>query len=319
MAVMRLRPAVSQLVWGGKKLITHYGIQTTGQNAAEAWMLSGHSAGESILENGPYAGQPLSQLFYAHRELFGSKAQAFSEFPILIKLIDAQEDLSIQVHPDDAYCEKTGAGQGKTEAWYILDCEPGAQLLLGFREELSREQFEQAIQTDALPAYAQAVAVRPGEFYFIPAGTLHAICGGVLLAEVQQNSNTTFRVYDYNRPGLDGKPRELHINQALDVTITKPYAPPIFEERAEIVAGQYDSRRLCRSAYFQMDVTRVTGAYTAAAGEDSFLSLLVLAGSGTLTYAGETCTIQKGESLLIPAGSEPFTLCGRVEVLETRL
>lgn len=213
-----LKPYVSETIWGGRKLIDEYHVVTDKKNAAEGWMLSCHPAGESTVVNGEFAGQTLTEVLKRDPALCGSNAERFEDFPILIKFIDARDDLSVQVHPTKEYCELTGRGQSKTECWYIIDCDEDAHLLLGFNESISKEQFEEAIKTNTLTDYTAKVKVKPGDFFFIESGTLHAICKGILLAEVQESSNTTYRIYDYGRLGNDGKPRELHVEDALAVT-----------------------------------------------------------------------------------------------------
>ena len=205
---MVLTPFVSETVWGGRRLIDEYSVVTDKRNAAEAWVMSAHKNGSSTVANGEFAGRTLREIYLEHPELGGKNCAGFSDFPVLIKFIDAAADLSVQVHPDDAYCLKKGSGAGKTESWYILDCEPGAYLLLGFEKDITREQFRQSITDGTLTDYVKKVPVKKGDFFFIESGTLHAICKGILLAEVQQNSDTTYRIYDYGRLGFDGKPRD---------------------------------------------------------------------------------------------------------------
>jgi len=216
---MKLTPYISETVWGGSRLAEEYHIDPQGRaNCAEAWVLSARAGASSVVQNGAYAGMALCELYKKEPGLFGCAG----EFPLLVKFIDARDDLSVQVHPRDTEGVLLPGEAGKTECWYILDARPGARLYLGFREEISLDEFARAIQEGTLMEYVRPFEVRAGEFYFIPAGTLHAIGRGVLLAEVQQNSDTTYRVYDYNRPGLDGKPRELHVADAREVTRLEP-------------------------------------------------------------------------------------------------
>lgn len=316
---MRLEPAVFELVWGGRRLIQEYGMQTQARNAAEAWVLSAHAQGRNTIQNGSFAKMSLAEFYRLYPEICGTKGADFSDFPLLIKLIDAKEDLSVQVHPDDGYCLRKGAGAGKTEAWYILNCAENARLILGFREKLTLEQFEEAIRQDSLMDYVQKIPVKPGDFFFIPAGTLHAICGGILLAEVQQNSNTTYRVYDYNRLGLDGKPRELHIADALAVTRREPYALSGQTEREACQTAEYSRATLVACPWFRVWTVDIKTTYAAVAAEDSFVSLLVLGGTGTLHHRGKTLPLDKGESFFLPANCGEFIIEGQTKILETRL
>lgn len=164
---MVLTPFVSETVWGGRRLIDEYSVVTDKRNAAEAWVMSAHKNGSSTVANGEFAGETLREVYLAHPEIGGKNCAGFSDFPVLIKFIDAAADLSVQVHPDDAYCLKKGAGAGKTESWYILDCEPGAHLLLGFEKDLTREEFRQSVTDGTLTDYVKKVPVKKGDFFFI--------------------------------------------------------------------------------------------------------------------------------------------------------
>lgn len=257
---MVLTPFVSETVWGGRRLIDEYSVVTDKRNAAEAWVMSAHKNGSSTVANGEFAGKSLREVYLEHPELGGKNCAGFSDFPVLIKFIDAAADLSVQVHPDDAYCLKKGSGAGKTESWYILDCEPGAYLLLGFEKDITREQFRQSITDGTLTDYVKKVPVKKGDFFFIESGTLHAICKGILLAEVQQNSDTTYRIYDYGRLGFDGKPRELHVEDAVNVTHTGVYKNPCTPKKTATSRILSPARSL-RSA-FSMLTTLLTALRT---------------------------------------------------------
>lgn len=274
-------------------------------------------AGESTVVNGEFAGQTLTEVLKRDPALCGSNAERFEDFPILIKFIDARDDLSVQVHPTKEYCELTGRGQSKTECWYIIDCDEDAHLLLGFNESISKEQFEEAIKTNTLTDYTAKVKVKPGDFFFIESGTLHAICKGILLAEVQESSNTTYRIYDYGRLGNDGKPRELHVADALAVTKREKYTQPSFCK----ANGLYSIGRneLAECSLFKVWKDNISGVFDGRSGEDSFVSLLVLSGAGSLTSCGETIELEKGSSIFLPAGSGSFTVTGEAEILETRI
>ncbi|MBQ2974515.1 MAG: class I mannose-6-phosphate isomerase, partial [Clostridia bacterium] len=225
---IKLLPYVSETIWGGRKLIEEYGVKTEKNNAAEGWMLSCHEAGSSTVANGEFAGRSFADVVKENPALCGKNSGNFEDFPILIKFIDAMDNLSVQVHPTKEYCELTGKGQSKTECWYIIDCEENAGLILGFKDKLSPEEFKAAIANNTLTDYVETVKVKKGDFFFIDSGTLHAICKGILLAEVQESSNTTYRIYDYNRVGADGKPRELHVEDGAAVTKLEKYSQPDF-------------------------------------------------------------------------------------------
>ncbi|MCR5025201.1 MAG: class I mannose-6-phosphate isomerase, partial [Lachnospiraceae bacterium] len=218
MSIFKLKPACKDYLWGGERLKKEYGIEYDGDPLAEAWVLSCHPDGLSVIDSGEHKGKTLS-------EYIGRNADKTLGFPVLIKLIDAKQNLSIQVHPDDEYAMSHEGQKGKTEMWYILDSAPDAFIYYGFKKEISKEEFEQRIRDNTITEVLNKVRVKKGEAYFIKAGTLHAIGAGCLIAEVQQNSNVTYRIYDYDRVGADGKRRELHIDKALDVTDRRPPEP----------------------------------------------------------------------------------------------
>ncbi len=316
---MKLKPAVSSTLWGGRRLIDEYGVVTDKENAAEAWVLSCHPNGCAEIINGEYAGRTLKSVYDEDRSICGVNGARFGEFPILIKFIDARDNLSIQVHPDEAYARRVEHGAGKTECWYILDCDDDACLILGFKEAIDKDTFKQSIENNTLLDYVQNVKVKKGDFFFIEAGTLHAICKGVLLAEVQQNSDTTYRVYDYNRQTADGKPRELHISKAVDVTSTVPFN---FDKKCGTCKAEVlDNNKILLTScdLFSVFKVEVQGNYVSQSDGDSFVSLLALEGEGTLECCGEALLFIKGDSVFIPAGAGEFKITGHLEVLETRI
>lgn len=306
MAMLKLKPACKDYLWGGDKLRTDFGIESDLHPLAEAWVLSCHPDGPSTIVGGPYDGQTLPDyLARAGRGVLGTHCDKFEDFPILTKFIDAKGNLSIQVHPSNEYALEHEHQYGKTEMWYILDCEPGAFLYYGFDHEISREEFERRIQDNTLTEVLNAAPVHKGDVFFIPAGTLHAICQGIVIAEIQQNSNVTYRVYDYGRVGADGKPRALHIPQALAVTQRKPPETQDF------------GGHLGRCDYFTVDV--YDSDFAGTAGPESFVSLLVVDGAGTVRCGGETLAVKKGDSIFIPAGSGDFAVTGTLQTLCTQV
>ena len=315
----KIIPYISSTIWGGRRLIDEYGVQTDKENAAEAWVLSCHPNGCSVISGGAHDGETLRSVCEADPAVCGTNAARFKEFPILIKFIDARDNLSIQVHPDEAYARRVECGAGKTECWYILDCDEDAELCLGFTDYIDRETFRDSIRDNTLMSYVQKVKVHKGDFFFIPSGTLHAICKGVLLAEVQQNSDTTYRVYDYDRRGADGKPRQLHVDKAVDVTLTEPYTAvvPGESDKARFNTAQRTLLTCCD--LFSVCHVECADRYTQTSRDDSFVSLLVLSGSGTFTCGDTTFPLQKGESIFVPAGAGVFTVDGQIELLETRI
>lgn len=319
MEMFKLIPSVADYIWGGRRLIEEYGIKTDKDPAAEAWVLSCHSAGPSTVEDGEFKGQTLEQVWENHKEICGTNGNKFEFFPILIKFIDAKNNLSIQVHPDNDYAMRVEGEYGKTEAWYILDCDEGAELILGFNREVSVEEFKKAAQSEEMLNIVNKVKVKKGDLFFIESGTLHAICKGILLAEVQQNSNTTYRVYDYGRVGADGKPRALHIDKAADVT---KLCPPTITNASERDVEKQDGgtrTHLTECDLFKMYSVEADGEYVSEAGDESFVSLLCLDGSAEVVCGKKTLGMKKGESLFIPASSGEFKIIGKTHMLETRI
>jgi len=312
---IKLTPAVSSTIWGGRRLIDEYGVRTDKENAAEAWVLACHKNGRSVVATGEYAGRTLESVFAEEPGICGENGKRFKEFPILIKLIDARDDLSIQVHPDEEYARRVEHGAGKTECWCILDCDEGAELIVGFKKEITKAAFRQAIDDGTLPDIVQKFKVKRGDFFFIEAGVLHAICKGVLLAEVQQNSDTTYRIYDYRRKNPDGTYRELHIDQAVDVTLTVPYNA----DCCKVETLDIQKTRLVECELFSLYRVDVKGEYKAVAGAESFVSLLILEGAGELICGENTLDLRKGDSVFVPANAGEFAVIGTVELLETRI
>ncbi|WP_315369668.1 type I phosphomannose isomerase catalytic subunit [Oribacterium sinus] len=338
MAIGKIHPACKQYLWGGEKLIREYGISSPKTPLAEAWVLSAHPDGDSRIsfsegelcfegkepsegevcsegkessegesfseEESSSEGESFAEYLKCHPEAVGSFGKAFPFFPTLIKLIDAKKALSIQVHPDDSFALSREGQYGKTEMWIVLEREEGAFLYFGFQKDYTEEEIRRAIEEDNFPSLLCKVMVEPGDVFFIPAGTVHAIGAGILLAEVQQNSNLTYRVYDYGRKDAQGNTRELHVEKALEVMNRKQLSAyrqeafkkqgkkPVGEKAAgesatgEKVAGKnVYLERIGSCEYFTVDrlFLEENAFYSRKLTEESFLSLLVLEGEGVLT------------------------------------
>lgn len=319
MKAIKLNPAFKDYLWGGTKLRDEYGKKCDLDKVAESWELSCHKDGCSVVADGEYAGLTLPQYIEkAGKAVLGTDCEKFEYFPILIKLIDAKQNLSVQVHPDNDYAMRVEGEYGKTEMWYVVDCEPGAGLLYGFKHEISKEEFRRRIEDNTLLEVTNRVEVHPGDVFFIEAGTLHAIGEGILIAEIQQNSNTTYRVYDYGRVGADGKPRQLHIEKAIDVTRLAPATRPCGRPQAKPEAFDGGSvLPLASCDYFTVKELEVTSHAALMADEKSFHSLLLLDGSLTLSMGGEKLEMKKGASVFVPAGSGDYTLTGKGRLILT--
>ena len=317
-SVIKLQPVFKEIVWGGNRLKDDYGFKSDLNNIAEAWMLCARNDGDNVIVNGEYAGKSFTEFVMNNKELLGKKGAEYEEFPLLIKFIDAKADLSVQVHPDDEYARVHENSYGKTEAWYILDCDEGAELIYGFNKELTPEEFRKSIEENTFLDYVNKVKVKKGDVFFISAGTLHAIGSGILLAEVQQNCNTTYRVYDYNRM-VDGKPRELHVEKALDVTNT---VPPTRNGDADGEPEAFENathQALCSCEFFKMETIDVKGEHTILVDNESFVSVLILEGNGTLTDKTQTLQVNAGDSFFVPANCGDITFNGEFKALISAL
>lgn len=332
MAIGKIHPACKQYLWGGEKLIREYGISSPNTPLAEAWVLSAHSDGDSRISFSDEArfsegaessegtassegrffsegdscshGESFAEYLKSHPEAAGSLGKAFPFFPTLIKLIDAKKALSIQVHPDDSFALSREGQYGKTEMWIVLEREEGAFLYFGFQKDYTEEEIRRAIEEENFPSLLCKVMVEPGDVFFIPAGTVHAIGAGILLAEVQQNSNLTYRVYDYGRKDAQGNTRELHVEKALEVMNRKQlsaYRQEAFKKQGKKPVGEKATgesatgekvaeknvylERIGSCEYFTVDrlFLEENAFYSGKLTEESFLSLLVLEGEGVLT------------------------------------
>ena len=313
MGILKLKPGCKDYIWGGDRLIKEYGKEYGGTVLAETWELSCHPDGPSVITNGVYAGWTLQE--YIDREgktVLGTHCRRFKEFPILTKFIDAKDNLSIQVHPDNQYALKNEGQYGKTEMWYVMDAGEDAFLYYGFQKEISREEFEERIRKDTLLEVLNAVPVQKGDVLFIESGTIHAIGKNILIAEIQQNSNVTYRVYDYGRVGKDGKKRDLHIEKALAVT-----------RRIPIIKDNSSYPHVADCDYFTVDKLNLDGRVmekvTGRVSEESFASILILDGEGTIANQGETLGYKKGDSFFLSAGSGKYTIKGTCDALITTI
>lgn len=313
MSIWRLKPACKDYLWGGRRLIEEYGKEYDGEVLAETWELSCHPDGPSVIENGAYAGKTLKQYIDAEgKEVLGTNCRRFRDFPILTKFIDARDNLSIQVHPDNRYALKNEGQYGKTEMWYVMDAGKEAFLYYGFKREVSVEEFAERIEKDTLLEVLNAVPVQKGDVLFIESGTIHAIGKDILIAEIQQNSNVTYRVYDYGRVGKDGKKRDLHIEKALAVT-----------RRVPIVKDKSSYPHIADCDYFTVDKLNLDGKVMKKmegnVSDLSFASILMLDGEGTITSGDDTVTYKKGDSFFLPAGSGSYTVEGFCDALITTI
>ena len=297
MKISKLYPECKDYLWGGNRLKEKYGKQTDKTPCAESWELSFHKDGLTRLANGKTLAET------AIEQELGENVKNFPFFPVLIKFIDAEQNLSVQVHPSDEYALKHENSFGKTEMWYIVEAEQGAGIYLGFNRDVTKEEYENAIKEKRLTELLNFYEVKAGECYFIPSGTIHAIGKGCLICEIQQNSNLTYRVYDYGRKDKNGNERELHIEKALKVTNLKKFEPITFEDC------------LGKCEYFTVEKYMVDGEQAFYADEKSFQCITCVKGKGFI----EEMEIKQGDSYFIPANFGKYRLNGQMEIILTKI
>ncbi len=312
---IKLKPEFKEIIWGGNRLKNEYNKVSSLNNIAESWELTVRPDGMNVIDGGEYDGLTMEE--YINKNGFSVVSnKEMDRFPLLIKFIDAEDNLSIQVHPDDEYGIKTANSLGKTEMWYIIDAKPGAKLVYGLKEGCTIDTLKAAIKNGNVEEMLNYVPVKKGDVFFIPSGLVHAIGAGILLAEIQQNSNITYRVYDYNRVGKDGKPRELHVNDALNVIVNRN------EEEIDKIrfsTNVKNNTTLASCEYFTVDKFNLDGEITLNTDEKSFNSVLCLDGNGTLEFNGENFSITKGDSYFIPANLGNYTIKGNLEIVVSKI
>ncbi|MGZ9583499.1 type I phosphomannose isomerase catalytic subunit [Paenibacillus marinisediminis] len=313
---LKFQPVFQERVWGGRAL-EQFGLELPEGHIGEGWMIGDHPNGTTKVVNGEFAGKGLDEVREAiGKEWFGTKG--FSEkngrFPLLIKLLDCNDDLSVQVHPTDDYAGLPTGELGKTEMWYVLDAKPGAKLIYGLKDGVDRAAMAQAIEEGRIMEVLQEVPVQAGDSLYIPAGTVHALCAGVVVAEIQQNSDTTYRLYDYNRPGLDGKPRALHVEDSLNVTA---YEGAGATRMTTDHAKPNEWLQLAESPYFIVEKGIVRAPWELATTPESFVILVICEGTGSLKWADGSIDLNAGECLLLPANLGAYTLDGNCTVLRS--
>lgn len=305
--IFKLIPAYKGYLWGGNKLKKDFNKDCEENIIAESWELSCHKDGQSTIGTGKFKGKTLKNFLEAenYRPL-GENCVEFSEMPVLIKLIDANKPLSIQVHPDDYYAKQNEGQSGKTEMWYVLDAEPDSKIYYGFNRNITKEEFLKRIEDKSIMEVLNAVEVKKGDVFFLEPGTVHAIGAGIVVAEVQESSNVTYRIYDYDRKDSKGNHRELHVNKAVEVLNFN-------KQRDRYRFGEH----IAKCKYFTVDEEKVNGVYNDEATEDTFHSLLILKGCGKIQCGDQSLELKKGDSIFICAGSGEYTIEGRCNLIKT--
>ena len=317
---MKLAPAYKDYLWGGHELERLFGKAGDGDCTAESGELSCHPDGKSTVRNGAFKGKTLEEVLDQFPEYVSHKFQPEDKFPILIKFIDAKENLSIQVHPSDETAKSELGEQGKAEMWYVLAAKPHAFLYYGLNREVSKEELEQKMQDGSIPQILNKVEVNEGDCFFIHPGTIHAIGAGVVIAEIQQSSNTTFRVYDYLRKDKNGNYRELHVERGVEVIDRTPIVPSQVFDNNEVSLKHGRIRRLFECDYFCVNkIDCENGKIKLWCDKSSFQSLLIVKGNGYLEYKGRRYDFKAGDSIFVPAGFGEYYIHGNNEILMSKL
>lgn len=313
----KFEPLLKQTLWGGDKIIPFKHLDSSLENVGESWEISGVKDNETIVSNGTEKGKTLNQLVREMREQLVGKDnyQRFGdEFPLLIKFIDARDDLSIQVHPDDATALRQGKSRGKTEMWYCLESTPGARLYNGLKKRITPEEYKQMVDDDTITDALARYDVREGDVFFIPAGRIHAIGAGCFVAEIQQTSDVTYRIYDFKRKDKNGNYRELHTqlaSESIDYNVLDNY-------RTDYTPTENEGIQVASCPYFTTAVYDLTEAMTLDYSElDSFVILIAVKGEGKISCNGEELSFRMGDTVLLPATTTEVKVEGEVKFLET--
>ena len=313
----RFEPLLKQTLWGGDKIIPFKHLNTKMEQVGESWEISGVKDFETIVANGPDKGKSLNQLVSEMKDQLVGKEnyERFGdEFPLLVKFIDAHQDLSIQVHPSDEVAHRQGKPHGKTEMWYALPSTPGAMLYNGLKQQITPEQYKQMVENDTITDALARYEVHEGDVFFIPAGRIHTIGAGCFVAEIQQTSDVTYRIYDFKRKDKNGNYRELHTQlaaESIDYTVLDNY-------RAEYEPLKNEGVQVATCPYFTTAVYDLTEPMTLDYSElDSFVILIAVKGEGRLIGDGEETSFQMGDTVLLPATTNEVRVEGEVKFLET--
>lgn len=311
--VMFLKPVFKEKIWGGDRL-RDFGYEIPSNKTGECWAFSAHPNGESIVKNGELKGKTLRELWENHREIFGNLKG--NKFPLLVKIIDANDDLSVQVHPNDDYARKNEKGElGKTECWYILDCEEDSEMVYGINAK-SKEELNRMIDAGNWDDLLRRIPIKKGDFFFVPSGTVHALKSGTLVLETQQNSDTTYRLYDYDRRDKEGNLRELNIDKSKDV-IKVPFIDKQIKSEIEILEGMIKTK-LIQSTYFTVYKYDINGKIELEQNEPFILSS-VIEGNGILKVAEEEYKIKKGDHFMLSSETKKYIIEGNLKIIASHV
>ncbi len=304
-----LKPVFQKKIWGGSRLKSVFGFDIPNDKIGEDWAISAHPHGVSVVENGEFKGQKLDDLWKEHKELFGHPTEPV--FPLLIKILDAEDELSVQVHPDDAYGMEHEGELGKTECWYIIDAEPGAEIIYGHHAK-TREELAEMIKEGRWDDLLKKVPVKKGDFFYVPSGTIHAIGKGIMILETQQSSDTTYRVYDYDRKDASGQKRELHIQQSIDVTTVPAKTPEL--QIKEVRKGQSSIVTYLETEFFNVYEWDIKGI-TSFKKQAPYTLATVIDGAGELIVDNQTYLLEKGTSFILPNEINEWTVQGELTII----
>lgn len=312
MEIIKMKPCFKQYIWGGDNIRKVYGKDTPEPPVAESWEISAHPDGLSVADGGEFDGMTIPELCEKFgKEFYGNSMNDGDKFPLLLKILDAKDRLSVQVHPNDEYANiHENGGKGKTEAWYILHADEGAELIYGFAHDMSRDDFKAAIDSGKTEEVLNHVPCHEGDVFYIPSGTVHAVGKGLMIAEIQQSSNTTYRVFDYNRRGKDGNLRELHIDKALDVSCTKSSVGHEKTVGTLEKVGNCSVRHIIGNEFFTFDELEIKDSFTE--NTNNLLHMIFIADGN---FKIENTDLKKGDSALIPASVGEYKINGTGKIL----
>lgn len=317
---LKMKPSYQQYLWGGTRLRTDYGKTDAPPGiTAESWELSCHPAGESRVAGGAFDGMTIRTLGELDRAGFWGTDCPPGEFPLLVKLIDASKDLSIQVHPSDETALREKGEQGKAEMWYIVDCVSKSYIYFGFSKYTSREEFLSRAEDGSICQILNKVPVAPGDVFFILPGTIHAIGAGIIVAEIQQNSNTTFRAYDYQRLGADGKPRPLHLDRAAAVLDYRPILPEECKANSSMAFPEFTMDEMFSCRYFRAYRMDIRSSALLCCDGKSFHHILCVDGCGAIRHGNVVYPFARGASYFLPAALGNYEIEGTCRVLLSRI
>ena len=310
-----LEPVFQERIWGGKKIKDEFHYDIPNDKTGEAWVISAHPHGPSVIRNGELAGKTLADAWENHGDLF-NKDEKDNEYPLLVKILDANDDLSVQVHPSDDYARNIEkVPYGKTECWYVLSAEEDAELVLGHHAK-TKEEFDKMVDNGEWDQLLRKVKVQVGDFFYVPSGTIHAIGKGIVILEIQQSSDITYRVYDYDRVGDDGQPRELHLDKAKEVTVI-PHEDVHVEEVVNVY-GDLQSRKLVENKYFTVHHWKLDGTTVMKLDVD-FLQVSVINGNAEIVIEGKKFSVNKGTNFILPYGIDEYKIEGKAEFVVSHI